>query len=618
MLGLTRRRLRVAAVGVLAAVGLSACGMFGQTTVLTRIDPSVNGIAVQCPYVIETPPNGEAETNVITCQGMNDVSPMPLVQTTFSRGASSVSQTAMVTDANGAQIAALSMNKRDNNFGVSEYLKSQVATYEQRDVHGNRVCGAKVRVTWQPLIAQQVLNDKYRRAWDALFYYQIDCRPQGAQPTARLELSGARFLGLVISQQFTPRIWWGEKPKIFNRGHAVTVVSGAPARLAGGWWKTNQGIENAANLVNDMAKDLDGHEWLGFGKYYDSQLVYSAGDADVYLSLQRLFLDRQVDYLVNFRSDPNAPWHRLLVHPIYNKEWNDFSQNWHALKGTDMPNASDLVDQDTGLPKDLDNPDSDNMKALKEIETVGCQNCPNPELEQIQFINPDTKQPLYAATVRGYLGAESSLAIFGQVPSSAGSLLTEADKARPSNGKDNQHCAVNRDEEGNRTSEQPYDEETCAVWLREGALWDLLTKDPSKVNADVVSIVQVRDNSAFASRCSGSGDSTSCSVVVTKRQMNASYEFTDAGEGLQRAWTVMQLLGEVGMRTLGLSYASGAFDGSGLDFAMAQSQVNRSYFSDLTDSQHPYNRELLFGLDARALQLPQTLAEASKVLYGVP
>jgi len=140
---------------------------------------------------------------------------------------------------------------------------------------------------------------------------------------------------------FTPRIVFG-KPLIFNRGHSVTVVGGRPAAFGGGWWKTNQGILNSWNLVTDMVRDLAGHEWLSFGKYADSGLVYSAGDADVYRSLQRLFLNRQSDYLVNFRSAPNLPWQRVLIHPEY-KEWNDFEQNY--------------------------------------------------ELEQIQFIDPDTKQP---------------------------------------------------------------------------------------------------------------------------------------------------------------------------------------------------------------------------------
>jgi len=190
---------------------------------------------------------------------------------------------------------------------------------------------------------------------------------------------------------FTPRIVFG-KPLIFNRGHSVTVVGGRPAAFGGGWWKTNQGILNSWNLVTDMVRDLAGHEWLSFGKYADSGLVYSAGDADVYRSLQRLFLNRQSDYLVNFRSAPNLPWQRVLIHPEY-KEWNDFEQNYEALKGTEMPKLDDLVDPDTGLPRDIDDPDSDKYKALKEIEQAGCQNCPNAELEQIQFIDPDTKQP---------------------------------------------------------------------------------------------------------------------------------------------------------------------------------------------------------------------------------
>ncbi len=601
----------VALVAGLIVATLAACGL-GSDRILLRSDPPVNGMVIAGTYIQQ--PSGDSEINKIEFKGMNAVSPMPLVATTFERGASSVSQTSTVTAPNGGQIAALSMVRREIRFGLLEVLKSTVSTYEQRDQKGNRVCGAKVRLTWQPLLAQQVLHDRHRRAWDALYYYEVPCSA-ATSPAAAHDLAGAKLIGLVISQQVTPRITFG-RPSFFNRGHSVTVVGGKPARLGGGWWQTNAGILNASNQVIAITKNLDEHEWLDLtGEFADSGLVYSAGDADVYTSWRRLFLDRQSDYLVHFRADRSLPWQRVLVHPTYNKEWNDYSQNWKALTGKNRPKLDNLVDKDTGLPKNLDKPDEDSYKQLKEIETAGCQNCPNVDLEQIQFINPETKQPLYAATIRGYLGSESSLVLFGQVPGSPKGYLDKAEARRKDAGFT--QCPIRRDENNKPLDDdEQYDPDDCAKLLREGSLWDMLTKDPSKAGADVVGQFQVRDNSEYASRCTGSGDSTTCETVVSQRRLNASYLFTDSGPKLHKAWTVMQLLGEVGMRTLGMSYASGAYDGSGLDFAMAQPQVPTAYYSDLAAKDNPYNPELVFELDARALQLPATLGEAGAILYG--
>jgi hypothetical protein len=49
---------------------------------------------------------------------------------------------------------------------------------------------------------------------------------------------------------------------------------------------------------------------------------------------------------------------------------------------------------------------------------------------------------------------------------------------------------------------------------------------------------------------------------------------------------------------------------------MAQLSVPNAYYSDLASKENPYNNEIVFGLDARALQLPTTLGEASAHLYG--
>jgi hypothetical protein len=324
---------------------------------------------------------------------------------------------------------------------------------------------------------------------------------------------------------------------------------------------------------------------------------------------------------VNFRSDPSKPWQRVLINPVYNYEWNDFSQNYHALTGKDMPSIDDMVDQNTGLPKDMDDPSTEDSKALKEIETAGCQNCQNPTLEQIQFVDATDGsrtygQPLYAMTIRGWIGSQSSLVMFGKVPGKVNDYMSGAEAHRKQLGMTD--CPIQRNEKGEKLdNDHQYSAEDCATWLREGALWDMLTHDASKFGFDTVGQFRVRDSSSWASNCSGSGENTHCYPVATNRRLDAAYLFTDTGDKLAKFWTIMQLLGEVGMRTLGMSYASGQYDGSGLDFAMAQPQVYNSYWNSMTDLRKPYNPELLFALDARALQLPNTLGLAGNYLFGL-
>src|SRR5262245_43449293 len=63
----------------------------------------------------------------------------------------------------------------------------------------------------------------------------------------------------------------------------------------------------------------------GHRRFRDSSLLFSAGDADVY-NLRRFILNRQSDYVVNFRSSLDRPMKRVIVHFDYNYEWNDIKQ----------------------------------------------------------------------------------------------------------------------------------------------------------------------------------------------------------------------------------------------------------------------------------------------------
>lgn len=611
-------------------------------------DPPTAGYDVTMQYTISATPDGNGETNQITMRGFNESSPMPWLTTGFGKAANTRTQTAQITAADGTAINALSMNKWGNTVGLTEYLDSQSATFEQRDAYGNRVCGAKVRLNFKPNLAQQILHDKYRRAWDALFYYAVPCTdvaqpvattgapatestetptPVVNKPATKLDISKAKLLGLVINQQFVPRVTG--KPIAYNRGHSVTIVGGRAARYKGGWWQMPASQLSASNMIIDLVGDLDNHEWLSFGNKDNGSLVYSAGDADVYASLDRIFLNRQSAYLVNFRAKPGDRWKRVLVNPVYNTEWNDLSQQWSALTGTSMPNIDDMVDKNTGLPKDINDPNAQNSKDLKEIEKAGCQNCPNPELEQLQFIDMTKgsrtyNQPLFVMTIRGWLGGNRSLVFFSDgLPGKLDSYKDEAESRRKELGMNS--CPIKRDANGNRLDDAhqyPTDPEHtnnpngCMTQLREGALWDVFTHKADSFGFDVVGQYSVRDNSTWASHCSGSGENTTCTLDPIERKLDAAYMFTADQDKMLKVWTILQLLGEVGMRTFGLSYASGAYDGSGLDFAMAQWIVWAAYYLNMADPNKPFNVEKLFALDARALQLPTTLSEAGQYLYS--
>ena len=641
------RRVKVAASLSAIAFLASSCTEI-ETRDILHSDPPTAGHNVTMQYTISATPDGNGETNQITMRGFNEASPMPWLTTGFGKAANSRTQTAQVTGADGTAINALSMNKWGNTVGLTEYLDSQSATFEQRDAFGNRVCGAKVRLNFKPNLAQQILHDKYRRAWDALFYYSVPCTdvaqpvsttetpvtesteappPAVTKPNTKLDISKAKLLGLVINQQFVPRVTG--KPIVYNRGHSVTIVGGRAARYKGGWWQMPSSQLSASNMIIDIVGDLDKHEWLSFGNKDNGSLVYSAGDADVYASLNRIFLNRQSAYLVNFRAKPGDPWKRILVNPVYNTEWNDLSQQWHALTGKSMPNIDDMVDQNTGLPKDINDPNTESSKNLKEIEKAGCQNCPNPELEQIQLIDatensPTEGEPLKVITFRGWLGANSSLMFVSDgLPGRVDDYKDDAESRRKELGMNS--CPIKRDENGNRLDaahQYPTDPahindpNGCMTLLREGALWDVLTNKADAFGFDLVGQFRVQDNSTWASHCSGSGENTTCTLDPIERKLDAAYMFTDAQDKMLESCTALQILGEVGMRTFGLSYASGAYDGSGLDFAMAQSVVYNGYFTNMADPNKPFNVEKLFALDARALQLPGTLGEAIQYLYS--
>jgi len=595
-------RLPVSLASVVTALALvSGCTTSSQDKLL-RSDMPTNGMNASVRYSIDASTDGSSEGNQATLTGMNNESPMPFT-TTFGKGAGTTTQVVQATGADGTAKNVLSMTKYTVGFGLSRYLSVDAATYEMRDTKGNRVCGAKVRQDFQPN-AFQFLGGDYK-GWDAIWYYNVPC--DKADPKQQLDLSKATLSGLVITEQIVPRIT-GE-PVVFNRGRSVTIVGGPAAALKPGWWQynakngSNQSILGAANMVKAMVKDLNtsSQPWMAFkpsGAFASSDLVYSAGDAYVY-NLKRVFLNRGSDYVIHMRAKATDPWKSVIVHPIYNKEWNDWAQNFKALKDFNPLKVDDKINKD-GFPKDP------NDSVLKEIEKSGCQNCSNAELEQVQWRDGDTGKVLYANTLRAYIGAESTMSLWGKVPTkSLKTLQNQATSKAKSQGVNT--CPVKYDGKGKKADDQ-LSQSQCSNLLREGAMWNLITEDPDSLGLDLVSQFRVRDNSTWSSVCTGSGKDTSCNLVAQNRKLDASYLFNQ--NDTTRAWTVLQTLGENGMRALGYSYVSGPGTGSGMDFAMAQQVVRSQYLNGIT------NPDAVFSLDSRAMQLPSTIGTAMQELYG--
>jgi len=579
----------------IAALVLSSCGLLSSPkTILIRSDMPTQGMTEQISYNLTANPGDTSETNVSTLTGMNGTSPTPMT-TTFGKGAGGRTEVVQVAGTDGSMHNVLSMTKQTVGFGLTRSLVASLATYQLRDVNGNQVCGAKVELDFQPSFLQ--LFSTKGQGWTADFLYSVPC--PASDPTGSLDISHATLDGLIISQQTVLRITG--KPILMNRGRSVTVVGGPPAGLRPGWWEvnalphSNNSILGAANMVRSMVNDLNKspNPWLEFnpaGPFASSQLVMSTGDADQY-NLRRVFLNRQSDYMVYFRSAPTDPWHSIDVHPVYNYVWNDWSSLFAAVNGFNPLHVDDKIGDD-GFPKDPNDP------VLKEVERNGCQNCSNAQLSQIQFRDGNSGRVLYAITLRAYYGANSTLIMYGKVPQALSSLEAQASTQRKSEGVNT--CPAQYNNTGDVKIADP-----CVDLLREGAMWDYITKNPQTLGMDEVGQFEVRDNSQWASVCSGSGQDTSCSLVPQNRQLNADYMFDNPDAAA--AWDITQLEGPVGMNTLGSGYISGPGTGDGMTFALAQSKIKWDYFHGITDPTD------VFALDGPD-QLPSVLTAAWNVM----
>jgi hypothetical protein len=408
---------------------------------------------------------------------------------------------------------------------------------------------------------------------------------------------------VVINQLFQFRMYG--RSIIENWGHSVTVLGGPAAQLPAGWWMNWDtdvpDVMDAAEMANAMVNDLDAADnpmpWLEFmstGQFAQSYLIYSAGDADRY-NLPRLILNRQSEYVVAYRPDRASAWDWIRIAPSYNLEWNDVAAKLEEIHGLTFNGKLDK----NGVP--IDGSD----QVLKEFERSGFANAPNPDLDQIVFYDSDG-QLLYAMTVRAFVGANDSLIMFGarQPVYDRDSVALTDNITRPVNYGADGKPVPETDLERQARDEQ---------WLefqKEGSFWHFLKDNPSSVSADLFVQYRFRDNTSWAPiKCTDSdGNEYTCGYDPVEWKLLTTY-YLDGK--VRRPWLIMQLLGEVGVRSLGVSYASGRSEGTGILFAMGQLLLRDEYRDGMT-------QESIWRLDARASQLPATLAEAWREVHLAP
>lgn len=597
-------RRRAGAV-LLSGLLMAACATDATDVVRSDIQPAGMDLTVQ--YDIDAAPDGGAEVNVTRTYGPF----AQILETTFTDGSGVKTQEAAIVDG-GGYAQAYSMIKPSQSVGITNYLEVEPARYLVRNEAGEEVCGIKVRQQFRRDLSQALnLDGDGKVDFDALWYYTAPCPDEGELDRTVAE-QDAELYALVINEQWTPRV--SGDPIIINRGHSVTIVGDSPAsELPAGWWEhldtpTEADVKDAADIIKEAVQELDKDEndWLQFGsksEFADAEVIYSAGDADVY-NIERIALNRQTDYVVNYRL-PNedgtyGDFKTVLVRPIYNYEWNDWSQNFEGYVG-----QLNAMLNDEGQPKEPSD------EKLKEIERAGCQNCPNPTLEQIQFINPETGDIQYAFTIRAFKGASETLFMMGPVQPPSLAEAREASGANDQSVVDEQCRAEIRAQEADESidDDDRLTQQECAQILREGKLWDYLVNDADDYGFDLVGHYSVVDNSTWAPIPCGGESGGTCGYTPISRDFEAAYKLNSPD--VEGPLAVLNMLGEVGVRTFGMSYASGKQRGSGIIYAMEQVQLATAFYADGTP-----HVETPFLLDSRADQLPGTIQRAHEVLSG--
>lgn len=577
-----------------------------------RSDMPTNGLDRVVTYRLQGPASSETLVNFAENRGVNAQSPQIAEKTVFSQMSGTKTQDVQVTDADGAVQWSLGMVKTKRFAGLSKYLTLEPATYVARDSKGNVICGAKIRLDFKKNFIQ-ILSDiqaAKQKDFQSLWYYDIPCHSDG-QGGYALQTEQARLVGLVINEVWQFRMFGGSG--FFNYGHSITVVGGLPTSMKGGWWEhwdlpdtvdplTRNDAVGAATVANAAVLDLETSQdpWLEFtsGMQFDQSgayLIYSAADADQWATIDRFFLDRQGEYVVWYRPNKQTAWDFMRIVPLYNIEWNDVWQNARALYGWTLDGH--LSENGTAGAND---------PVVKELERIGWMNAPNASLDQVRWYD-SSGNLLYSMTVRAHIGARDTLLIF-----SRGEL--DYNKRNAIQLTDSQPYPIVHDANGNPLppEQQPYTREQWAEWQRENSFWDYLKDNPNAVSGDLEVQYRFTDNSTWKEVMCTRYDSDNnpvsyvCGYEPVDWDLSTSY-YMDGDP--TNAWLAIQTLGEVGVRTLGYSYASGLYQGTGVNFALAQEVHRLEYLNGYSGV------ESLWTFDARALQLPATLQRSWATLH---
>lgn len=588
-----KRMSKLLSLLFLCSLILAACG--GSSLPL-RSDMPLDGLESGVTYTRTGPAGSVAETNQSKLRGVNYNSPMLAQDTIFGRMEEVKTEDVLI---NGVPV--LGMLKIERNYGYSNNFTIEVGYFEGHDAVGNVYCGAKIRHQFNRNITQYV-QDKYTD-YDAIWMYYVPCS-LGENGKYDLHLDEATLHALIVNEVWQARIYW--EPIFYNRGHSVTLVGGLPATMPQGWWlhtdvpNSSTDAAGATNMMLSLVHDLatSANPWLEFdagSPFASTTAIYSAGDADTYLTWQRLLLNRQKEYVVAYRPDAYTAWDWMTIVPIYNVEWNDAAQAVSNANAWGKDPFSGRLNEE-GLPKDA------NDSVIAEIEKYGCMNCPNPTLEQILFKGPDGSV-IYSITFRAYYGAKQTLVIYSPVNLNKNTLWASAPDGGPVPPR-----PILYDEKGNPLleSEQTYKNDAqWAEFFREATIWNWMKDNPFALSARQFTQFNVTDDSTWAPiPCSDGG---TCGYKPIEWNLNASYFFSG---NTREAWLINNLLGEVGMRTLGLSFASNRYQGSGLHFAQGQQVFNDEYYAGFT------SQESIFLLDARAMTTPDYLALAWEAVHS--
>ncbi len=577
---------------------LAACG---AQPIPLRSDMPTSGLQDVATYTLEGPAsNPNQQVNQLELRGVNDYSPLLWQTTIFDQISGIKTQDVLV---HGQEV--LGMAKIERCLGYTGFSCVETATYWVEAPTGP-VCGLRVRMKFNRNLMQyrgSELND-----FDALFAYDVPCTQGNGEP--QLLIDQARLRSLTVSEVWQARIATGSF--FFNWGHSVTVVGGLPSLLTPRWWEHGDlpGTENdslgVAWMLNHLVNDLSSspNPWVEFtpGGTFEgsgSYAIYSAGDADQYATFNRALLNRQEEYVVLYRPNRETSWDFVTIRPVYDWEWNNAGRQLAILRGwiRGSDSSSNIFNNrlnEVGLPKNA----SDSV--IAEVQRIGWMNAPNASLNQIQFISSEG-EVLYAMTVRAFVGAADSLVVFGAPPPARASI----DAQVPQN--EIPPVPVLYNEKGERLSveQQPYTAQQWADFQRESTIWNWLKDNPDALGADLFVQYRFEDGTEWAPiPCSDGG---TCGYRPVEWRLATSYFFDGQ---VRKPWLVMNLLGEVGVRTLGISYASGRYEGTGMMFAIA----NREFYNLATSG--GMSQESVFMLDSRAMTYPDTLAEAWASLHN--